>query len=251
MRYIKATRFRIGMKKIDDYTLDLYEKLYFHEIELREKIIGRLQITLSIIFPILGGISYLILNFENKHDNNSFIFIGLLFLCLIFIFISLYLFSKSWHGHKLTVLPTALDILKFIKDINLQNWSNEKKQLEFNDYLKESFAKSATDNTITNAKKSKLLKRTNKALISSSLFLIICFFLFSYYELDKTPKVNISNPISLTEYRLPYNQIIYLYPSQSCNKYEDIKCQKKNRQHVKKSQHNQKKNHRPNQHEHH
>ncbi|MFZ3037397.1 MAG: hypothetical protein WA112_09030 [Rugosibacter sp.] len=46
---------------------DLYEKLYFHEIEVREKLGGRLQTPMAIIVSLIGVLTFLIQNFDNQH----------------------------------------------------------------------------------------------------------------------------------------------------------------------------------------
>jgi hypothetical protein len=43
---------------------DLYEKLYFHEIDVREKLSGRLQTPMAIIFSLVGVLAYLLQNFD-------------------------------------------------------------------------------------------------------------------------------------------------------------------------------------------
>ncbi|MDD2661027.1 MAG: hypothetical protein PHY54_15335 [Methylococcales bacterium] len=237
------------MKNVDEYTIELYEKLYFHGIELRENLNGRLQLTLSIIVPILGGICYLISNFKNKHDATSQWFLVFLIGCFLFVLVAFYLFWQSWHGHKLTLLPKANLIDGHVKNVKSTNLSNREKQGEINDFLKEHFVNAETDNRKTYATKTTLLKNTNRALILSLICLIISFGIFSFCGLDKTPEVNISNPLVLSGDKLPYNQTRYLYIflQQAANKNEVIKCliapqPKPRHKHVKKKKNNDKKN---------
>ena len=46
---------------------DLYEKLYFHEIEVREALGGRLQTPMAIIVSLIGVVVYLLQNFDKEH----------------------------------------------------------------------------------------------------------------------------------------------------------------------------------------
>ena len=50
---------------------DLYEKLYFHEIEVREKLGGRLQTPMAIIVSLIGVLAFLIQNFDKEHGATS------------------------------------------------------------------------------------------------------------------------------------------------------------------------------------
>jgi hypothetical protein len=50
---------------------DLYEKLYFHEIEVREKLGGRLQTPMAIIVSLIGVLTYLLQNFDSGHSGTA------------------------------------------------------------------------------------------------------------------------------------------------------------------------------------
>jgi hypothetical protein len=49
---------------IDKYILELYEKVYFHEIDLREKLLSRFELSFGIAVPLFAAIAYLLLNID-------------------------------------------------------------------------------------------------------------------------------------------------------------------------------------------
>ena len=87
---------------------DLYEKLYFHEIEVRERLGSRLQTPLAIIVSLIGVLAYLFQNFAQDHIAlNVFMFLGLLGLSTVALLVAVYFFIRSWYGHTYAFLPSA------------------------------------------------------------------------------------------------------------------------------------------------
>jgi len=90
---------------------ELYEKTYFHEMEVREKLVGRVQINFALIATGFAIISYMIrmLDFEQSHP-----VIGI-FLLSVFISLALSIFCirhlvRAFWGNEYEGMPVALEI---------------------------------------------------------------------------------------------------------------------------------------------
>lgn len=87
---------------------DLYEKLYFHEIEVREKLGGRLQTPMAIIVSLIGVLTYLLQNFDKDHTGTATATFLFLFALSSATFVTaVYFFVRSWYGNTYAFLPSA------------------------------------------------------------------------------------------------------------------------------------------------
>lgn len=174
----------------------LYEKLYFHELEIRDKLIGRLQISLTVIAILLGFLAFML---RNKADvaggTTASIFWILFIISIVLIAIAIIFFMLSWYGSKYKLLPTASDTDKY-KDKLFDHYkeyenSDELAMNFLHQYLFEYFRDWSSENTIINDKKSFYLYLTNLFVILSLIFSFLSFMLFYFGKLDKS---NYPNP---------------------------------------------------------
>lgn len=216
---------------IDDYTLGLYEKLYFHEIDLREKLLGRLQITLSVAVPILGAIGYLLLNFKFENfawDKPSLVFLVLLACSIYCSFRAMFYFCRTLYEYKLAHIPFASKIEDDVTAyVSSDVFNHEEKRQEVSGYFKRKFVDATTKNSVAYEIRAKRLKYTNYSLIAALFFLVLSFGVFSYYGLDKTPEVNISKPVTLSGDKSPNAKAEYLliFLQSPVTKNESMACQ--------------------------
>jgi len=186
---------------------DLYEKLYFHEIDVREKLSGRLQIPLVIILSMAGLLAFMLQNYEKTIWNTlSLPFILLLIAGSVALVVSIYYFILSWYGHTYSFLPSAQETESYQKLLNETYAPYEdgealsKKYLD--DYVCKYLITCSSINTQSNDKRSFYLHRTNASLIIVALLLLLSFLCFYFGDLDKgrqikAIKVNIENPVSV------------------------------------------------------
>lgn len=185
----------------------LYEKLYFHEIEVRENLTGRLQLPLAIIVSLVGGLIYLLQHVDLRHKGwLAPTFWGALTLGAVSITSAGYFFVRSWFGATYAFFPAAEEAERYrlLLDKTYASYHNgadlSKKYLH--EFLCLKFIECATRNTRSNDSRSLFLHRTNGALIASTVFLASAFLLFFCGRLDssqgeKFTQVVVAKPIEV------------------------------------------------------
>jgi hypothetical protein len=188
------------MSNVKNPLYDLYEKLYFHELEVREKLIGRIQTPMAIIVPLVGVLTYLLLNFENNHTSTcSVFFVIFLLLSAFALFCSIFFIIRSWHGIPYSFLPAAEDTEAYRIDLEntYSEYENGKDLAEkyLYEYLCAYYIKCSSDNTRTNDLRVINLHKANRYLIATLLLTAFCFMFFYFCGLDKS---QIKNPIEIS-----------------------------------------------------
>jgi len=85
----------------EEQLFKLYEKLYFHEIDMRERLNSRLQIPLTIIAVLLGFLAFMLQNKCGKVGNISEVVFWILFsFSFATISLSILFFILSWYSYK-------------------------------------------------------------------------------------------------------------------------------------------------------
>lgn len=170
---------------------DLYEKLYFHEIEVREKLGGRLQTPMAIIVSLIGVLAFLIQNFDTGHSGTSaIVFIALLLLSAATLSAAIYFFIRSWFGNTYAFLPSAEDTEQYRELLN-QTYENYKEgdllaETYLYDYLCNYYIRCSTQNTKCNDKRSLNLHKTNGTLIIATILVALSSLVFFLGDLDRT-----------------------------------------------------------------
>jgi len=191
----------------DDKLFELYEKLYFHEVESRDKISGRLQIPLAIILTIIGVIANITkgLSFNISSAWGYLFWIVFVLTIVLFIFSVTY-FIRSFYGHSYQFLPQASETENYrqtlIKTYEEYKDGDELSRKYFNEYLFKYYNECSSTNTQINDRRSEALHKCNTYLILSTLPLVIAFLLFTLGGIDKNSKdkeykVKITNSFAL------------------------------------------------------
>ena len=145
-----------------------YEKLYFHEIDSREKINSRLQIVLAIIVGQISIVGYILKSFD-KYEFSFIVF--LLGVTLVFLGLAIMRFVFSWYNYEYEFLPTAKDtedyrdtLLDTYKDFDNCDYLVED---ALKNYIYNYFIECSTRNTLNNDTRSVNLHKTASNLIIS------------------------------------------------------------------------------------
>lgn len=93
-----------------------YEKLYFHELDAREKLISRLQFCMTFLVALIGAWVYVFsrLNFDAQAG-----MAGVAIFLVFYVVFSVLLIASSWHyavaawGHKYECIPSAEKIEEY------------------------------------------------------------------------------------------------------------------------------------------
>lgn len=191
---------------------NLYEKLYFHELETREKILNRLQIPLAIIVSFVSFYGYVAKGIDLSNEFWNVILYVLLLLSLILFSLSLYNFIRAFFNHTYELIPTAVETEGYRKQLieHYKGYATSGQLVEdaFDNYLYKYYAECATANTKINDKRSSFIHNCNKWLVSNLPFLFLVFLIFSFCGVDKNSKekeysVKILNPIELESVNTP------------------------------------------------
>lgn len=194
--------------------LELYEKLYFHEIEVREKLNERLQAPLTLIIAFVGVIAYLLQNYEHKEfTTTSLIFLGVVGATSVCVAVSIYFFIRSWYNNLYSFLPSANETEKYRKVLLNQyaTYPNGEELANgyFKDFLSNYYVSCSTINAVSNDYRSAYVHKTNARLILTALLGFSAFLVFYIGGLDRTRKpteVTLLNPIHVIQ-GVPMNTI--------------------------------------------
>ncbi len=172
----------------DEELFTFYEKLYFHEIDIRDKINGRLQIPLAILVTLSGGIAYLFQNvaFADWRFVHILFFLPFI-LSVLFAVLAFVNFVKSWRGYDYEYLPTATDTKEYrcLLVKTYEDWDDHEKLVSqhLRDYLQRYYIECSAANTLNNDKKAFYLHKTSKHILYTVAFVILSFIPFHFGEL--------------------------------------------------------------------
>jgi len=186
-----------------------YEKLYFHEVDGRDKIQGRLQLSLTVLLVVGGALVFLIQNFD--YQAGAWTPIRLMFaffvcagsvalVCAIMFFINAFLSGAYYF------LPDSSQTADYkqVLDRTYAEYDEREKLISdaMDHYLVGYYIEYAAFNTRANNRRSGYIYRCNGATIAAGLLFILAFFAFYFGDLDKgkikqPTEVSINKPIDV------------------------------------------------------
>ena len=186
---------------IEERVRSLLEKLYFHELEHREKINSRLQMPFAITLALLGGYSFLWSKArlgDLQHCVGIFYALVGLFSFLLFVSGAIQ-FKRAWIGHEYEVLPPGGELLSH-SDILKAHYRNagygrNYADREFRGVELNYFAKCASKNFEVNEKRSLSLHKANRLLLFSGYLLVLALILVlaeRFSDVEKRPVVDVN-----------------------------------------------------------
>ena len=188
--------------------LGLYEKLYFHEIDARERLNSRLQTPLTLIISFIGVFAFMLQNFEYQGCSWPTVFFLFILACgAFFLVAATFFFIKSWHGNEYEFLPAAEkteDYHSALVDLYTPYDDGEKITAQhFDNYIREYYIKCSSANTKCNDLRSICVHKTNTALIATAVLVFSAFLVFYFGKLDKAnlkkpTEVIVVAPIKIT-----------------------------------------------------
>ncbi len=216
------------MKKI----FDSIKQIYFHEIEMRDKIFARLQFNFAIYASFLAVIAYMLrmLDYQSNCSVMTLFFVGM-FTGVILLLKSIYFTYISLTGLEYRLIPPPNIILNYKKELELNvievKKYNEKYSLNeplvdveksSSEFITEMFAKCSTFNLAVNETRRIGIKKSLWYLMLASLPIIFSSILFVSFDLDvSSPRKellikdeNLANKIELFNNNLVTLQQKYL-----------------------------------------
>lgn len=163
-----------------DQLFAFYEKLYFQELERREKLSARLNIPLAILVAVIGFLSFMLNGAPTGISGwSSFLFWAFFLSACVATAVGAWTFKASWFGHTDKLLPTAneteayrLTLVDFYKE------SDEKEQWvaeALKQYLYDYFKQFSSENTVNNDARAYHLYRATYAITVAVLLAFSAF----------------------------------------------------------------------------
>ncbi|WP_421293352.1 hypothetical protein [Aeromonas veronii] len=207
---------------------ELYEKTYFHEMEVREKLVGRVQINFALIATGFAIISYMIrmLDFEQNHLVIGVFILSVLASFSISFFCIRHLVKAFW-GNEYEGMPIALEIdnyrtqlLVYAEEIRAYNSLYPELtqpevdiDQEVSNFVYNKFRDCSSHNTKINDRRSEHVHKSFGWLLYSSIPFLIASTLFVIGDLDvssprkETPTINTTLNKQLTAIAVSIDQL--------------------------------------------
>lgn len=199
---------------------ELYEKLYFHEMEVREKITGRVQVTFALVATGYTILSYMLRMLDFTYNKLA---LGIFIVCTIITFIisigCLFYLIRAFWGNTYNGMPSPKETDDYRKNLviyrhhiaqyNIDYPQNKQPEIIVDDYISEhlynKFRDCSTHNTTVNDRRSRQVYESFKWLLFASAPMFIASVTFIVCDLDvssprkETPIVDQSVVNSLNE----------------------------------------------------
>ncbi|MBT9462145.1 MAG: hypothetical protein IV084_10875 [Rugosibacter sp.] len=180
-----------------DQLFQLYEKLYFHELDRREKLSARLNIPLVVLVAIIGFLSFMLNNAPRDIEATARILFWVFFVAAcVATAMGVWFFKASWFGHTDKLLPTANETENYRQTlIKLYEEFEERDELvqaALKAYFYDYYMKFSSENTTNNDARAYHLYLATYAITVAVLLAFIAFipYFLSKYEGAKNDKQN-------------------------------------------------------------
>jgi hypothetical protein len=183
-----------------------YEKLYFYELDLREKLHARVGFPLTIVLSQIAAIVYLAQAADFTQFNVwKYCFACLLLLSLISAAAGALLLWRSFWGHTYVVMPTAREVDAYRLELEAiyENFPTRDELVNryFKEFLTGYIIERATQNAVVNEVRALSLHRANLCLALAAMILFIASFVY-YGVLHKKEPI-LFRLVSPNEFSIP------------------------------------------------
>lgn len=166
----------------------LYERLYFHEIDAREKLTSRLQIPLTIIFAFVGILAFFVQNYQHRgFSGSAYLFFVLMFLAFLALLAATICFIGSWWNHAYSFLPSAQATEDYRRTLvsHYETYEDADRLTKeaFAEYLETYYISCSSTNTLCNDRRSLRAYYTSTWLIVTAVIAFFAFLVFLWRAL--------------------------------------------------------------------
>jgi hypothetical protein len=223
------------MKLVDN--IEIYEKLHFRELQTREQVTSRLQISLGLLVALAGALSFLLGAVDREGSGAVFFaFWVLLFGASAALTWAAVRLARVFWGNTYSEFPTA----KVVRDYEAGEYSyffdpppppelappNERTAKElfdekFKAFLVDKFVNCATKNAKVNDARAEHLHHANRALLVAACIAFIAFIWFTFGNLrtNAPARIELAKPTDVNVLSLPVTCL-------TCAKDEEETCEK-------------------------
>ncbi|MCI1007237.1 hypothetical protein [Herbaspirillum sp. C7C8] len=194
-------------KSINDELFGLCEKLYFHEVDIRDKVNARLQMPFAIGVAMVGILGFMLQNLDRTASGTWLhVFYGCYFFSGSFIFLGTSYFIKAAWGTEYQFVAPGVFWTRYKSECygfyqHLEN-ADELARDAFRSMLSEQYGRTSSANAIANDTRAYHLHLTLKFLIHAGMYATFALMVFYFSGLNKQEKdspvrVLITAPIKL------------------------------------------------------
>ena len=179
----------------------LYEKLYFHEIDTREKFNARLQIPLAILVAQLSFLGYMLQNIAQGKSGLLFIAFWLLYVlsCSSTGF-AIFHFVRAWYGYTYSFIPAAKETEEYHNELIelYKEYDNSEELVKsgIDQYLYDYYKECSSLNTSNNDQKSIKLHKSMSFVIGAILLSFFAFIPYHFGGIDKRIQIKINPSVT-------------------------------------------------------
>lgn len=172
-----------------------YEKLYFQELDRREKLSARLNVPLAILVAVIGFLSFMLNGASVTISGwHSLLFwVLFLFACCATV-VGAWFFKDSWFGHTDLLLPTAkeTEIYREVLFSHYKDYDEKEKLVEdsLKQYLYNCYKQFSSDNTVMNDRRSYKLYCATNAITVAVFFAFSAFVPYFFVKQEGLKNVN-------------------------------------------------------------
>lgn len=180
----------------------LYEKLYFHEVDARDRIHSRLQIPLTLVVAIIGASAFLLQNFDYEmrpwtpaRTMFAFFFVA----STVSLVTAIVWFVKALYKNEYYFLPDAARTagykLELEKTYQGYEGANALIDTGLQRFVEDAFVQYGSFNTRVNDRRSGFIHLCNGAIIATAILLFVAFLFFYFGGLDRS---RVGKPTEIT-----------------------------------------------------
>lgn len=189
--------------------LQFYEKLYFHEIEAREKIHAPMQLPLTLLLALLGGVIFLFQNFDFQAGTWSALTVMFLFFFsfgVLGLTVAMLWFVNALYNNTYWFLPDSSTTAAYRSKLEAiySAWDRRDQLIAqaMDAYLGKYFVEYASFNAQVNDRRSAFIHLCNGAIIGAAVLFIFAYLAFYFGDLDKgrikaPVEVRITQPVDV------------------------------------------------------
>lgn len=166
-----------------DKVLTLYEKIYFHELDSRDKLIARLQLSLALLSAAIGAAGYLVTKVNQEAEVNSLVIFAYWFPYLLSsacMAVACFWFIKALWGHTYECIPLTSSLDSYRSSLDTfyrdQEITHELPKSHFHDSIIAYYSRCSSANAAVNATRFLAIHMSMRALICSMPLLAIATF---------------------------------------------------------------------------
>lgn len=161
---------------------DFYEKMYFHEVNERERLDDKFRILVVIVGVVFAIISYLFTAVVVEPVDTPALFWLIYCISVISFVACINCYIKAWHSQQYSAFPLLTDIETYIAHVRehygenydertTERWTEQ----AFEEYMRQSFIDHTSFNMRANDTKRYWLYYGNSFVISAFVFAIMAF----------------------------------------------------------------------------